>query len=254
MKVVNAYTAQSGRQRRTSCFVVTGNENGIVGMGLARAADPRTAIIKSKKRAASKLMPINLCEDRTVYHDFFTQFGHTKIYGFQMPAGSGVKAHRIIKTICQIVGIKDLSAKVEGSKSPQKIAKAFLIGLLQQKTYQQLAEEKKLFLIEYAGHTSYPRIVGVPSVCRTADQIPKDEILELTQYAMGGKTIVKKPARQSPWAKLPSYLIHLKKEEKRRSWPIIKQDLLVRYGTVRSFLTPIKKHDADKEEEMKNEY
>ena len=51
-------------------------------------------------------LQFNRYEDRTVYHDFYTQFGHSKIFVQQQPPGYGIKAHRAIKAICQMCGIK----------------------------------------------------------------------------------------------------------------------------------------------------
>lgn len=67
-----------------------------------------------------------------VYHDFFTQFGKTKIYVSQKPKGYGLVCHRAIKSMCEVIGIKDLHAKIEGSTNLQHIVKAFFLGLLQQ--------------------------------------------------------------------------------------------------------------------------
>jgi small subunit ribosomal protein S5 len=66
-------------------------------------------------------------------HDFFTQFGKTKIFVEKKPEGYGLVCHRAIREICQAVGIKDIYAKVEGStKNVQHVTKAFIIGLLNQ--------------------------------------------------------------------------------------------------------------------------
>lgn len=49
-----------------------------------------------------------------------------------MHEGYGLVCHRAIKCCCEAIGIKDIYAKVEGSKNLQNIIKAFFIGLLQQ--------------------------------------------------------------------------------------------------------------------------
>lgn len=238
MKIVNTMKQQGGRTRRHFCMVATGNSNGIVGVGMARSTEGKGVITKAKRRSVSKLMHFDICEGRTVYHDFFTQFGPTKIYAYKMPEGYGLQTHRVIKTLCHLIGIKDLRTKCEGSTIPQNIVKAFLVGLLQQKTYQQLAEEKKLFLLEFASDQhNFPKIVGVPSVCRTSDQIPAEESLDFKEYILHGKMILKSKPRVNTWEKLPSYKLFLKRQEKKRSWPEIKQYLRVRYGEERSFLT-----------------
>lgn len=238
MKIVNVMRGNLGRCRRHSTFIVTGNGQGVCGFALGKSADPKAAIRKAKNRAAQKLMSFEICDGRTVYHDFFTQFGYTKIYAYKMPEGYGLQTHRIIKTLCQLIGIKDLRTKIEGSTNPQSIVKAFLVGLLQQKSYNQLAEEKKLFLVEFDGKREFfPRIVGIPSVCRTDAEIPVEENRDFKQYVLHGKMILKRPPRAHPYAKVPSYQKHLKRSEVRRAWPTIRLNLRTRYGELRSFLT-----------------
>jgi small subunit ribosomal protein S5 len=68
----------------------------------------------------------------SVYHDFFSQFGKTKIFVTKKPEGFGLVCHRAIKTTCEVIGIKDLYAKIEGPTNLQHIIKASFIRLLQQ--------------------------------------------------------------------------------------------------------------------------
>lgn len=76
-----------------------------------------------------KLLYFFVC---SVLHDFFTQFGKTKIFVKKKHEGYGLICHRVIKACCEAIGIKDLHAKVEGPTNVQHIIKAFFIGLLQQ--------------------------------------------------------------------------------------------------------------------------
>jgi len=70
-----------------------------------------------------------------VLHDFYTRFGKTKIFVQKKPEGYGLVCHRAIKTVCEVIGIRDLYAKVEGStKNVQHVTKAFLVGLIRQVT------------------------------------------------------------------------------------------------------------------------
>ena len=68
-------------------------------------------------------------------HDFFTQFGITKIFVKKMPEGSGLICHRAIAAICKVVGIKDIYAKIEGAINVQSITKAFFLGLIRQVSF-----------------------------------------------------------------------------------------------------------------------
>lgn len=238
LKIVNVMRGNLGRYRRHSAFIVTGNGQGMCGFAYGKSTDPKIAIRNAKNRAAQKLMSFQICDGRTVHHDFFTQFGYTKIYGYKMPEGYGLQTHRVIKTLCQLIGIKDLRTKCEGSTNPQSIVKAFLLGLLQQKTYDQIAEEKKLYVVEFDERRGFfPRIVGVPSYCRTDNEIPKDENRDFKQYVFGGKVPLKRPPRKNPAVNLPGYQKHLKRTEKFRAWPAQKLYLRQRYGRLKSFLT-----------------
>lgn len=57
---------------------------------------------------------------------------------FFFPAGYGLHCHRAIITICKLIGIKDMYAKVTGSKNLINITRALFKGLTQQVDYTQL--------------------------------------------------------------------------------------------------------------------
>uniref|UniRef100_A0A1B6EDT7 Small ribosomal subunit protein uS5m n=1 Tax=Clastoptera arizonana TaxID=38151 RepID=A0A1B6EDT7_9HEMI len=80
LKTVFNMTGNMGRKRRISVCAVTGNGQGLAGFGFGKALDPKAAMTSAKNRAGQKLMFIERFEDHTVYHDFFTQFGKTKIF------------------------------------------------------------------------------------------------------------------------------------------------------------------------------
>ena len=54
------------------------------------------AFRKAVNKAGLRLMYVDRFEDRTVYHDFFTQFGATKIFVKQQPPGHGVSIFSIL--------------------------------------------------------------------------------------------------------------------------------------------------------------
>lgn len=226
-----------GRTRNYQAMVVTGNGQGLAGFGLGKAKEAPAALRKAKNRAGQKLMHFEIYNGHTIFHDFFTAFGKTKIFVQKKNEGYGLKCHRAIREICQAIGIKDIRAKLEGSNNLQHIVKAFFIGLLQQRTHKQLAEEKKLHLVEYrAENEYYPKVVASPTEVRTKDQIPRDETLHFVQYVMNDKVILRKKKFPPFYEKMPHYKIYLKKYEKYRNHEKIRQMLKVEYGDVKSFL------------------
>lgn len=238
MKTVIVMKGNLGRKRRQSVFVVTGNSTGSAGFALAKSMDARAAMRKAKNRAAQKLMYVELCDGHTVFHDFFCQFGLTKIYVSKRPEGSGLICHRAIKTICEVLGIRDLHAKVEGPTNVQHITKAFFLGLLQQKTHKQIAEEKGLHLVELRKETdNFPRIVASPTECRKADEIRSDEVMDFTQYSLNGQIIYRKKRFEPFYTKQRSWEIRCRREEKTRNHDQVKLEMMIEHGEIRSFLT-----------------
>ncbi|CAH2245082.1 28S ribosomal protein S5, mitochondrial [Pararge aegeria] len=236
-----------GRTRNYQAVVVTGNGQGLAGFGIGRSKEAPAALRKAKNRAGKKLMDFEVCDGHTVFHDFFTAFGKTKLYVQKKNKGYGLSCHRAIKEICEAIGIKDLRAKLEGSNNLQHIVKAFFIGLLQQRTHQQLAEEKKLHLVEYrAENEEYPTVVASPSYVRTKEEIPKDETLDFSQYVMNDRIILRRKKFPRFYETMPHYEIYLKKYEKYRNHEKIRLNLKTEYGEVKSFLND--KYPEPKEE------
>ncbi|KAJ8684602.1 hypothetical protein QAD02_020394 [Eretmocerus hayati] len=144
-KMVSHMTGNLGKKRVYSSFVITGNKNGMAGIAIGKSADFKSALRLAKNRAGLKLMYVPLYQNHTVYHDFVSQFGSTKVFVSKKHEGYGLVCHRAIKCACEVIGIKDLYAKVEGAMNYQHIIKAFLIGLLRQCETYTLAEQSFLY-------------------------------------------------------------------------------------------------------------
>lgn len=238
LKQVFIMKGNLGRKRRLSCMVVTGNGQGLAGFGVGKSIERPAVLRKAKNRAGQKLVHVDLCNGHTLYHDTFSQFGKTKIFIKQMPEGSGLVCHRAIATICKVLGIKDLYAKVEGSTNLQHIVKAFFHALLKQKTHQQMAEEKGLHVVQFqSGHGDFPIVVASPKQCRNTAELEKAEVLDVNQYAMEGKVVLKKQKFPPFYTKYRGYELYEKKQEKLRNHHRIRMDMLTNYGEYRSFLT-----------------
>ena len=64
-KTVSIMTGNMGRRRRVSVFCVTGNGNGVVGFGLAKALKPQSALRVSKNKAGQQLVYIDRYNEHT---------------------------------------------------------------------------------------------------------------------------------------------------------------------------------------------
>ncbi|XP_011266015.2 28S ribosomal protein S5, mitochondrial [Camponotus floridanus] len=237
-KMITCMTGNLGRKNRVSSFVVTGNGNGLAGFAISKAPVAKASLKTAKNRAGQRLMYIPRYKEHTVLHDFFTQFGSTKIFVKKMHEGYGLVCHRVIKACCEAIGIKDIYAKVEGAKNVKHTVKAFFIGLLQQKSYQQLAEEKRLHVVEFkAENGNYPVVLASPAQVRKPNEVPSNEPLDFTQYVMGNRVVLKKKKLPPFFTKLPSYKKRLVKLERTRNSDETRIQLLAKYGKLHSFLT-----------------
>ncbi len=180
-KMVSHMTGNFGKVRLLSQLMLTGNGKGMAGFALTKQPTGRGGgFQRAVNRAGLKLTHIDLYEGRTVYHDIFTQFGETKLYIHQRPNGFGIKAQRVIEAACKVIGIKDIEVKIEGSRNYNKLVKAFFLGLMRQRTHQDLADEKGLHLVELrAENDNFPRVVASPKgKVRTAEELLPNEILD----------------------------------------------------------------------------
>ncbi|KAI5747262.1 hypothetical protein M8J77_012802 [Diaphorina citri] len=236
-KAVFCMKKNSGRYRTVSTLVVTGNGQGLAGFALGKSVEGRASMRNAKNRAGQKLIYVQRYKDHTVLHDFYTQFGKTKIFVEKKPEGTGLICHRIIQEICKAVGIKDIRAKVEGSTNPQAIVKAFFLGLMQQKSHQQLAEEQQLHLVEFSEENdNYPTIVASPSTCKKDSSKAPD----FTEHVMGNRVVLKKK-KFLPFYKQIQYNPYwpnseLKLEKVRSHYPT-KVNLIAEHGKIANFLT-----------------
>ncbi|KAL0116124.1 hypothetical protein PUN28_011174 [Cardiocondyla obscurior] len=237
-KMVNCMSGNLGRKSRQSIFVVTGNGNGLAGFGLGKAPAMKTALKIAKNRAGQRLMYIPRYKEHTVLHDFFTQFGTTQLFIKKMHEGYGLVCHRAIAVCCKAIGIKDLHCKVEGSKNLQHIIKAFFIGLLQQKSYQKLADEKRLHLVELKPENgNYPVVIASPLQVRKPEEVPSHENLDLVHHVLNDRIPVQRKKYPPFYTKLPSWQTKLVKLERLRHFDETRLRLVAEYGALHSFLT-----------------
>ncbi|KFW80048.1 hypothetical protein N305_07511, partial [Manacus vitellinus] len=199
VKNVFCMKAKEGRRRSIRALVAIGNGKGATGFALGKASDRAAALRKAKNKAINCLHFIELYQNHTIYHDITVKFKTTKIHMKKQNKGYGLRCHRAIITMCKLIGIKDMYAKVTGSKNLINITRAFFKGLTQQETHQQLANQKGLYVVEFREEQGpLPIVVALPEGTVREDPEPEDEVpdtkLEWSEVkeAQGMK--------KSPWA------------------------------------------------------
>lgn len=194
-KMVSHMTGNLGRKMRVSALVVTGNGKGLAGFAVAKAPMGKAALRKAKNMAAQRLQYFERYNDHTVFHNFAVKEHKTTIFVRKMPKGYGLRCHRVLKTICQIIGIEDLYVKTEGrTGNIQNVTKAFFRGLTEQETHQQLADRMQLNVVEYRPELEWlPLPVATPSCGRSREEPITEEAFDFeNMYYQDGKIPLKK--------------------------------------------------------------
>ncbi|XP_054584268.1 28S ribosomal protein S5, mitochondrial isoform X2 [Eptesicus fuscus] len=136
-----------------------------------------TRILEAKNRAVHYLHYIERYEDHTIFHDISLRFKRTHIKMKKQPRGYGLHCHRAIITICRLIGIKDMYAKVSGSMNMLNLTRGLFHGLSCQETHQQLADKKSLHVVEFREECGpLPIVVASPQGAVRKDPEPEDEV------------------------------------------------------------------------------
>ncbi|KAM4771915.1 small ribosomal subunit protein uS5m [Rhinophrynus dorsalis] len=177
VKNVFNMTAKEGRKKSVSALVVVGNGNGVAGYALGKASDRMVALRKAKNRAVHYLHFIERYNDHTIYHDITSSFKRTTIRMKKQNLGYGLHCHRAIITICKLIGITDMYAKVTGSVNLLNLTTALFLGLAKQETHQDLADKKRLHVVEFREECGpLPKIVASPQGALRKDPEPEGEV------------------------------------------------------------------------------
>lgn len=117
---------QTGKGRIAAFYALTvvGNGKGLMGYGEGKGEDINIAREKSFVQAVRSMDTIDRFEERTLWHTLNTKFGATKIILRPRPVGFGLHCNPNVHQVCKAAGIKDISAKVWGSRNPMNVIKA----------------------------------------------------------------------------------------------------------------------------------
>jgi len=119
-------TQQTGKGKihRVQYLVVVGNGDGLVGYGQAKDEDAPRALAKATALAIRSMDTVSRFEKRTIPTEMETKLGATKILMRPRPVGFGLRCNPNLHQVLKAAGIKDISAKVWGSRNPVSVVKA----------------------------------------------------------------------------------------------------------------------------------
>lgn len=111
-----------GKKLRFRACVIIGNRKGKVGMGVAKGKDVSQAMEKAQKIAKKNIIEIPLIED-SIPHETEAKFEASVVLLRPQKGGRGIIAGGPVRVICDLAGVKNISAKIL-SRSKNKINNA----------------------------------------------------------------------------------------------------------------------------------
>lgn len=130
---------KGGRNFRFSALVVIGDENGHVGVGMAKALEVPEAIRKAIEDAKKHLIKVPII-GTTIPHVTIGQFGAGKVRLMPAVEGTGVIAGGPVRAVIELAGIRDLRGKSLGSNNPRNMVNATITALEELKTVEDVAK------------------------------------------------------------------------------------------------------------------
>lgn len=135
---------KGGKKLSFRAIVVVGDENGKVGVGVAKADDVVNAFKKAKTDGRKNLIEFPLTKSLSIPHSVIGNFGACKIIMRPSIEGSGVIAGGAVRIVLEVAGVKNVIAKQLGSNNLLNNARASVYALENLTTKSQVIKKRNL--------------------------------------------------------------------------------------------------------------
>jgi len=137
---------KGGKKLSFRAIVVIGDENGQVGIGVAKADDVVNAFKKAKTDGRKNLIKVPITKSLSIPHRVLGKFGACEVVMRPSIEGSGVIAGGAVRTVLEVAGIKNVIAKQLGSDNLLNNANATISGLKNLTTKLQVSKKRDIIL------------------------------------------------------------------------------------------------------------
>jgi len=135
---------KGGKKLSFRAIVVIGDENGTVGIGVAKADDVVNAFKKAKADGHKNLIELPITKSLSIPHNVVGHFGACKVIMRPSIEGSGVIAGGAVRIVLEVAGVKNVIAKQLGSNNLLNNARASICALQNLTTKSQVAKIRYL--------------------------------------------------------------------------------------------------------------
>jgi len=135
---------KGGKKLSFRAIVVIGDENGKVGVGVAKADDVVNAFKKAKADGQKNLIELPITKSLSIPHNVTGNFGACKVIMRPSIEGSGVIAGGAVRIVLEVAVVKNVIAKQLGSNNLLNNARASICALENLTTKSQVAKIRDL--------------------------------------------------------------------------------------------------------------
>jgi small subunit ribosomal protein S5 len=146
-----AKTVKGGRQMSFTALTVVGDGDGQVGLGYGKAREVPVAIQKAMEKARKNMAKVSLNQG-TLWYAVKANHGAAKVYMQPASEGTGVIAGGAMRAVFEVVGVKNVLAKANGSRNPINLVRATIKGLRQVTSPRKIAAKRGKKVEEILGH------------------------------------------------------------------------------------------------------
>jgi len=148
----NAKVVKGGKIFSFSAVTVVGC-NGKIGIGRGKAREVPVAIKKSLDNARKNMRQMVIKND-TLHHQVTGKHGATRVFMKPASEGTGIIAGGAMRAVFEVLGIKNVLAKIGGSTNPVNVVRATLKALSSITPPEYMAAKRGKSLEELLGQSS----------------------------------------------------------------------------------------------------
>ena len=123
-----AKVVKGGRQFGFTALTVVGDGKGQIGFGYGKAKEVPLAIQKAMDRARKNMKKVDLIGG-TLQHATNGVHGAANVYMQPASEGTGIIAGGAMRAVFEAVGVRNVLAKINGTRNPVNVVRATINGL-----------------------------------------------------------------------------------------------------------------------------
>ena len=130
-----------GKRMRFRALVVIGDRKGRVGMGIRKGPDVSEAVNKAVNSAKKNMITVKIVND-TIPHEIKLKYKSAVVFLKPAMPGTGVIAGGAIRSVLDLVGIKNVLSKMIGSSNKVNNVMATYLALNKLRSKEEYAQIK----------------------------------------------------------------------------------------------------------------